>query len=193
MARPPAAREKILAAYCAIVSSEGERAATLEATAARAGVSKGGLLYHFKSKDALADGVLDGLRQAAEADLDRMRQSPEGPSRYFVRTSVETGTELDTFFVVVMRLAAGQHPGAAEALAAVHGSWWQLIREEVGDDAVADAIMLLGDGMYHHAAMPGSSAPGSTAGYFRGRLDAVLDQVDELRALARSRTSPDAG
>ncbi|GHD06800.1 TetR/AcrR family transcriptional regulator [Zhihengliuella salsuginis] len=186
MTRPPAAREKILAAYCEIVSSDGERAATMDATAARAGVSKGGLLYHFKSKDALADGVIERLGEAAEADLARMEAFDEGPSRYFVRTSVETGTELDTFFVVVMRLASAQHPGAAEALAAVHGSWWRLIRDEVGDDAAADAIMLLGDGIYHHASLPGAGTPGSTADYFRRRLDSVLDQVDRLKSGART-------
>ncbi|RZU62551.1 TetR/AcrR family transcriptional regulator [Zhihengliuella halotolerans] len=181
MPRPPAAREKILAAYCEIVAGDGERAATMDATAARAGVSKGGLLYHFKSKDALADGVIERLAEAAEADLARMKSFAEGPSRYFVRTSVETGTELDTFLVVVMRLAAAQHPGAVEALSAVHGSWWKLIRDEVGDDSAADAIMLLGDGIYHHASLPGASAPGSTASYFRSRLESVLEQVDRLK------------
>lgn len=182
MPRPPAAREKILAAYCDIVGSDGERAATMDATASRAGVSKGGLLYHFKSKDALADGVIERLAEAAASDLAQMEASPEGPSRYFVRESMETGTELDAYFVVVMRLAAAQHPGAAEALADVHAAWWKLIRGEVGDDAAADAIMLLGDGMYHHASLPGAGAPGSTAAYFRSRLDAMLEQVDRLKS-----------
>ncbi|MDN5825332.1 MAG: TetR/AcrR family transcriptional regulator, partial [Micrococcaceae bacterium] len=65
MSRPPTAREKILDAYAALLRSDGERAATMDATAALAGVSKGGLLYHFPSKDALAEAVIERLLDAA--------------------------------------------------------------------------------------------------------------------------------
>src|SRR5690606_13182471 len=43
----PAARAKVLDAFVSILLEHGERAATLDAVAAAAGVSKGGLLYHF--------------------------------------------------------------------------------------------------------------------------------------------------
>ena len=57
MSRPPLAREKVLDAFEAILIEEGERSATMDATARSAGVSKGGLLYHFGSKDALESGL----------------------------------------------------------------------------------------------------------------------------------------
>ena len=43
-------REQILDAYEHLLVQAGERAATLDAVAAQAKVSKGGLLYHFGSK-----------------------------------------------------------------------------------------------------------------------------------------------
>lgn len=52
-------REKILDAYEALLIEEGERAASMNAIASRAGVSKGGLLYHFPDKSALIDGLLE--------------------------------------------------------------------------------------------------------------------------------------
>ena len=55
------ARDALLSAYQSLLLAEGERAATLEAVAAEAGVSKGGLLYHFRSKDALAEALIDRL------------------------------------------------------------------------------------------------------------------------------------
>ena len=58
MSRPPVARESVLDAFEAILIDRGERFATMDATAKAAGVSKGGLLYHFGSKQALADGLL---------------------------------------------------------------------------------------------------------------------------------------
>ncbi|WP_313337060.1 helix-turn-helix domain-containing protein, partial [Comamonas sp.] len=51
------AREKILDDYERVLVENGERAATVEAIAKAAGVSKGGLLYHFKDKRALASGL----------------------------------------------------------------------------------------------------------------------------------------
>ncbi|WP_337479241.1 TetR family transcriptional regulator [Microbacterium yannicii] len=50
MSRPPLAREKVLDAFERILIDEGERAATMDAAARAAGVSKGGLLYHFASR-----------------------------------------------------------------------------------------------------------------------------------------------
>ena len=55
----------------------------MEATAAKAGVSKGGLLYHFASKEMLAQGVIDGLLRTHEDDLRLMESAPEGPATYF--------------------------------------------------------------------------------------------------------------
>src|SRR5699024_3588223 len=61
MARPPAARSRALDAFARILVSHGERAATLEAVAETAEISKGGLLYHFGSKDELVAGLVERL------------------------------------------------------------------------------------------------------------------------------------
>lgn len=55
------ARERILEAGYAIAAQSGVAAVTLDAVADRAGVSKGGLLYHFPSKEALISGMVEGL------------------------------------------------------------------------------------------------------------------------------------
>ena len=44
-------RERLLDAAARVASQEGYGAFTLEAVAAEAGTSKGGLLYHFASKE----------------------------------------------------------------------------------------------------------------------------------------------
>ncbi|WP_439598686.1 TetR/AcrR family transcriptional regulator [Falsiroseomonas sp.] len=76
------ARSRILDAAEAIVQARGVPALTLESAARAAGVSKGGLLYHFASKEALLNGLLTRLAQAMSADFDRaMEREPEGPGR----------------------------------------------------------------------------------------------------------------
>jgi AcrR family transcriptional regulator len=57
MARP-SRRSQLLDAAVAVIRRDGARALTLDAVAAEAGVSKGGVLYHFGSKRALIEGLI---------------------------------------------------------------------------------------------------------------------------------------
>ena len=176
MPRPPKAREALLAAYRDLLVSEGERAATMDAVAAKAGVSKGGLLYHFKSKDALAEALLGALRAAAVNDRERMAADPEGPSRYFVRTSVNSGTDMDALFVATVRLAQSGHPDALAVLEELDAAWLELIRREIDDPAVATAVMLMGEGLYHYSSLVGAW-PEQSFGTSLGELLAVVDRL----------------
>ncbi|GMW02353.1 MAG: TetR family transcriptional regulator [Candidatus Hydrogenedentota bacterium] len=54
-------RERILDAAEMIVQEAGAARLTLDAVARRAHLSKGGLLYHFASKDALLEGMIERL------------------------------------------------------------------------------------------------------------------------------------
>jgi AcrR family transcriptional regulator len=56
--RPAPARERLLDAAERVVVESGATHLTLDAVAKSAGVSKGGLLYHFPSKEALLEGML---------------------------------------------------------------------------------------------------------------------------------------
>ena len=103
MSRPPLAREKVLDAFEAILIDEGERAATMDATARAAGVSKGGLLYHFASKEALESGIVERLGGLVDADVEAMESSPEGPVAYFLRSSVMQNDPIDRAILATSR------------------------------------------------------------------------------------------
>ncbi|OAI26301.1 MULTISPECIES: TetR/AcrR family transcriptional regulator [Methylomonas] len=76
-------REGLLDAAEAVVIEQGVGAMTLEAVAARAGISKGGLLYHFPSKDAVVRGMVSRIasivRERFAADL---ANEPPGQGRH---------------------------------------------------------------------------------------------------------------
>ncbi|MGO4494123.1 TetR/AcrR family transcriptional regulator, partial [Arthrobacter sp. 2YAF22_2] len=95
MARKPVAREAVLDAFESLLIAEGERAATLDAVARLAGVSKGGLLYHFPNKEAMIAVLLERLDRLLAEDLDAMAAAPEGAAAYFIRSSVWADTPLD--------------------------------------------------------------------------------------------------
>ncbi|MEO4043286.1 TetR/AcrR family transcriptional regulator [Hoeflea sp. CAU 1731] len=66
----PSSRSRILAAAAALARDAGPGRLSLDAVAARAGVSKGGLLYHFPSKAALMAGLVEDYIAEFEAKLD---------------------------------------------------------------------------------------------------------------------------
>lgn len=179
MARPPAARSKVLDAYISLLCEEGERAATLEATANRAGVSKGGVLYHFASKEALAAGVIEATEQYVQLDLEQMLHSPVGASVYYVQTSAEVDTELDRHLIAVQRLAQAGVSNASQMLKDIHSRWFQIILDEVGDQSIAHLVILIGEGLYAHLATPDSWYQST----FEGRLQELLDLVPQLKKL----------
>lgn len=147
------AREKILDAYERVLVENGERAATLEAIAKAAGVSKGGLLYHFKDKRALASGLLQRLETLAEQDAVLMSQDPAGATDYYVRTSVWQDSPLDRTIISVTRLGNDFQPAVNTAMKRVQDRWLSLLEDEVKDPHVARAILLIGDGLYYNAVL----------------------------------------
>ncbi len=88
---PADVRTRILDAAEAIVQARGVVGLTLEAAARDAHVSKGGLLYHFASKEALLDALLRRLAQFMEREYrDCVAAMPEGPGRV-ARAMLEWG------------------------------------------------------------------------------------------------------
>jgi AcrR family transcriptional regulator len=65
------ARERLLDAAERVVVESGATHLTLDAVAKSAGVSKGGLLYHFPSKEALLEGMLARHFQEVDAEVAR--------------------------------------------------------------------------------------------------------------------------
>jgi len=63
-------KEQILRAAAEIINNEGVFSLTLEAVAKKAGISKGGLLYHYPSKDVLLEGMVNYLMQSFVNDMN---------------------------------------------------------------------------------------------------------------------------
>lgn len=188
MTNQPSARERVLVAYVDILNGDGPQAATLDAVAASAGVSKGGLLYHFKNKEALTDGLLAQLREFAEQDFVAMAKDPEGCASYYIRTSVFGGTPFDRCIVAAHRLIQSDDDTVRQAFNELHAKWFELILSDVGDPAVARVILLLGDGMYYNAALFGfpTGLKKPDGGKDNMDLDSLLAIVGRMRSEPRS-------
>ena len=177
MSRPPHARERVLDAFEAILIDDGERAATMDATARAAGVSKGGLLYHFASKDALESGIIERLRRPRRPTTSpRCPPRAEGPIAYFLRSSVMQNDPLDRAILATARLAQGGTPPRATALRDVRERWADALRPHTKDAASLDLVMLVSDGLYFNNALAGGNIPGPVP---RGaEMDALIALVE---------------
>lgn len=72
----PSKRTDILDAALRVAAQHGARGVTLEAVAAEAGVTRGGMTYHFRDREALAVAIHQHLADAWEAELVEAAGAP---------------------------------------------------------------------------------------------------------------------
>lgn len=175
-------REHILDTYVDLLIHTGERAATLDAVATAAKVSKGGLLYHFSSKKALLEALVERTVTLAEEDFEAMAQAPEGASAYYINSSTPDNTPFDRALIALSRLAQNNNELAQRTLAHVQEGWHSLILAELGDERIARAVLLLGDGMYYNAAFGGGVTNPQTADILKSDRAALEHALQVLKA-----------
>ena len=69
-----AARQRILQAAVEVMASRGYRAASIDAVARSAGLTKAGVLHHFPNKEAILLALLD----ARDKELHILEPEPSG-------------------------------------------------------------------------------------------------------------------
>ena len=89
-----ATRETILGAANRVLAAKAAEGFTLEAVALEAGVSKGGLLYHFPSKKKLIEGMIALSISRIDAALaEELEQSGGDYLTAYIRASFRTAVE----------------------------------------------------------------------------------------------------
>lgn len=140
-------KEKLLDAFDLLLEKQGISGATLDAVAAKAGVSKGGLLYHYGSKAELIKGSLERLDRLVEDDVAEMKNAGDRLHMYYLETSAETGTPLDRSLIAASCLAQ-ENEQAKDTLRRTREAWFDALNDHLGDPDMAMTIQLIGDGMY---------------------------------------------
>jgi AcrR family transcriptional regulator len=152
----PDARTRILDAAEAIVRARGVAGLTLDAAAKAAGVSKGGLLYHFASKEALLTGLLGRMAEWMQQDFETcVAAQPEGPGRV-ARAMLTWAFELTPEVVnercdraAAVFLAAFHHdPALLGPIRAVIARMRQAVAADGLRPGHGGAIMAAGDGLF---------------------------------------------
>ncbi|BAW03312.1 TetR/AcrR family transcriptional regulator [Nocardia seriolae] len=158
---PAGTRDRILDALETLLLDKGLSQVTLENVAAAAGVSKGGLLYHFKSKDALLAGLLRRVGERADEQVRTAVEQGRSVAEWYLQTP-HPEDETDAVELALYRsmLAAMRTIDAPpdttqaetdRALTEVLQSWKTALDNEIDDPVRAEIVRLVGDGVYLRA------------------------------------------
>lgn len=130
----------------------GAQALTLDAVAAAAGVSKGGLLYHFPGKQALVAGMVERLVGRFDDALRDAGDSPGAATRAYLEATIapeasRAGAAADAVTAALFA-AALVDPLALAPLREVYGRWQARLADDGIDPAAATAVRLAVDGWW---------------------------------------------
>lgn len=143
-------RTKILDAAEVLIAG-GDVPPSLDAVAAAAGVSKGGLLYHF-DKHALLEALAVRAIEEMDSELSEAAQQGRVAATWLLQ-SVPDDRHLRLYrgMLAMLRLkVSGSVELPAEVSEAV-ARWQQLLEDELGDPARARLVRLVGDGLFLNA------------------------------------------
>jgi len=138
-------RLKIFRACSEILRREGLNNLTLQSVAQEAGISKGGLLYHFETKQALIEALFEyhnGIFEARLAELVEIEgEKPGAFLRAYTKASAEQMKDPDSASLYASLFAAEeQYTGAHKLMREKYVNWQKQI-DSCGIDS--DWAMLL--------------------------------------------------
>lgn len=151
MAKKTDTKANILKATAKIINEEGIFSLTLEAVAKVAGVSKGGLLYHFPSKEALLEGMVNYLLCGFADDMGKTVLADNVEKGKWTRAYTNLTFEqekddidMNTAFLAAVATKPDLLKPMAEQLQKIHVN----IENDNIDPIIATIIRLAVDGIY---------------------------------------------
>lgn len=147
--------DKLLNAAEAVVARQGIANLTLDAVAAEAGVSKGGLLHHFPSKDRLVEAL---VKRSAEnwrtCYTEAYQRTPAGPGR-MVRallehclSDAEGWTEELRRSTAAVFSALAQNPSLIQPMRDVYADLHGRVAQDGLPPGVGESVLAAIDGLW---------------------------------------------
>lgn len=174
-------REIILDAAEALVSTVGANHMSLDAVAAQAGISKGGLLYLFPSKVALLKGMLERYVERLEAGQSAAKgRRPMSEARRLLAARLaargqKSATKQRTHsFSMIAAIA--ERPALLDPVRAAHKRIWQRLQETSKDPELALLAWFALEGLLFVELFATSPLSQAERKKFLKRLSAIADE-----------------
>jgi AcrR family transcriptional regulator len=177
-------KERILAAAEQVVLRDGVGHLTLDAAAAEAGLSKGGILYHYPTRDALVAAMVARIIERFEEAIARHLPEagtaeaalPGAYARAYVRATVEPAVPGEERLGAALLAAAAAEPALLVPLQQAAGAWQARMVADGLDPARTTAIRMACDGLWM-CDLFGLAAP---TGALRASVAAALEQLTRV-------------
>lgn len=169
-------RDKILAAVVRLIERDGFTAVTFDAVAAETGITRGGIIYHFPSREELILATHHHLAREWEEQLRALAPDPESPSDRYT-AYIQSCTRDATRAELLMMLESIKDERQTQVWSALIDHWAPPVPKD--DDPVAMAHFLAriaADGLWAHRAMGGRRLPPEARAVI---TRAILDMVRE--------------
>jgi AcrR family transcriptional regulator len=148
-------REALLDAAEAVVARQGVANLTFEAVAAEAGISKGGLLHHFRTKDRLIEGLVTRAAENWRACwMGSYEKAPTGPGRMArallkgCLSDAKSWTEQLRRSSAAVFAALAQDPSLIEPMRAAYTDLHRRVAEDGLPPGVGEAVVAAIDGLW---------------------------------------------
>ena len=151
-------RSILIRAAAEIIASQGVQNLTMDAVAAKAGVSKGTIFYQFISKEGLITGMMDELIRIIEDRIRKVQQNDNAPGswlRGFIASSIvqeDSSDELQSLSFALVA-AVSNDLKLLEPLIARQGDWRRSILADGIDPITAHIVRLAADGLWFNDIM----------------------------------------
>lgn len=138
----------ILEAASRVVLDKGVGALTLDAVALEAGVSKGGLLYHFPSKNKLIEGMIERLIAEFDSILEAELEKNNGDwLSAYIHTSFQSNPKLDSMGSALFA-AVANNPELLNPLRTHYAEWQDKIVASAASPEIGTIIRMAIDGLW---------------------------------------------
>jgi AcrR family transcriptional regulator len=145
----------LLDAAEAVVVRQGIANLTLDAVAGEAGMSKGGLLHHFPTKDSLVEALVTRAAEGWRACyMAAYEDTPEGPGRMtrallgHCLSDTQGWTEQVRHGSSAVFAALAQNPSLIEPMHAVHNDLHRRVTADGLPPGVGEAVVAAIDGLW---------------------------------------------
>jgi AcrR family transcriptional regulator len=177
----PRFNDKILDAAVAVVARFGIANLTLDAVAAEAGLSKGGLLHHYPSKDRLVEAM---VRRTAEewrgiiaSSYDAATEGPGRMARALMGHCLADANcwtdELRQRSAAVFA-ALAQNPALIEPLREAYADLYRRLKDDGLKAGVSEAVVAAIDGLWLSWVLGLVPVEQALVGRVRGALEGLL-------------------
>ena len=151
---PEAVRQQLLDVALRLSLEKGPASVTLDAVSQAAGVSKGGLLHYFASKDALIRAMITAGLDSFEEKTLAMVEADSTPGSYlraYITTSFPAEGADDIATAMIAGIATDRDLLADYAVESK--KWSSRLKEDGLDYFYAEVIRLAVDGLYFNEAI----------------------------------------